>query len=164
MKKRLSLYVVAILMFFGISAQAFTGVDVKLYGDTSGDITLSVSNLAALISLANSMDDITDLPANTNILDLGISYNNYQNQTALMTGSFNVNISTDSIKQVIVTMSGGPMTYAGIPVTFNNLSYYVSSDLETYGCNGGGLTLGGSYLSCSNLGIDPLTLLMILMM
>lgn len=162
--KKLSLYVVAVLMFFGISAHAFTGVQVKLYGDTSGDITLSVSNLNALVSLFGSMEDISDLPANTSILDLGISYNNFQNQTVLMTGAFAVNVKTDSTKKVIITINGGPMTYAGIPLTFNSLSYFVSSDLSSFGCAGGGLTLGGSYISCQDLGIDPLTLLMVLTM
>lgn len=161
--KKLSLYVVALLMFFGITAHAFTAAQVKLYGDTSGDITLSVSNLSALVALSE-YEDISDLPANTNILDLGISYNNFQNQTVLMTGSFGVNVRTDSAKRVIITMNGGPMTYSGIPVTFNNLSYFVTSDLSSFGCAGGGLTLSGSYISCQDLGIDPLTLLMILMM
>lgn len=151
-------------MFFGITAHAFTGVQVKLYGDTSGNITLLVSNLNTLISLLGSMNDLSDLPANTSILDLGISYNNFQNQTVLMTGSFGVNVKTDSTKKVIITMNGGSITYAGILVTFNSLSYFVSSDLSYFGCAGGGLTLDGSYISCQNLGIDPLTLLIILTM
>lgn len=159
--KKLSLYVVALLMFFGITAHAFTGVQVKLYGDTSGDITLSVSNLNALVALLGSMDDISDLPANTSV-DMEVTYNNYRNQGALMTGAFNLNLSTNSMALVNLRMSGS-MNYGVYSVVFNNMSYTENTDGDLI-CSGGGLTLDGSYISCQDLGIDPFTLLLILTM
>lgn len=167
MKKKITLLAFMVVMLFSFNSYAYKSASVTLTGDVSGSMTISVKDLSGLMNLINNMGsigsigDVTLQPVTANI-----TYDNFQNTGAYITGGFDITISFNN-SMLTVVFSGGPLNLAGTPITFNSLGYTAGMSDSTMSCSGGSVAIAGTSISCAELqmsGVGMELILMVLMM
>lgn len=167
MKKKIAVVAFMLVMLFSFNAYAYKSASITLGGAQSGSMTINVNDLSGLMSLINNMGsignlgDITLPPVIANI-----TYDNFQNTGAYITGGFDITISFNN-SMLTVVFSGGPLNLAGTPITFNSLGYTAGMSDSTMSCSGGSVAIAGTSISCAELqmsGVGMELILMVLMM